>query len=169
MVIISPVPAPYSRNEERIDDMAEVVVAGLMGRPMGGTKESVAAFHKHHADLSRQLLNVSQGLDKDDPAPVYVKQEFPMMVYNPSGNLIVNSREELQDAESRGYRQKPYPKPQVAMNDPKTEKVEALRREKELQGQLTAQQDEIAQLRAEMREMMAQKRGPGRPPAEKVS
>lgn len=162
MVIISPVPAPYSRNEEHLDDMAELVVAG-MGVKVGGTKESVAAFHKHHADLSRQLLNVAEGIDKDDPRPVQPKQDFPMMIYSPRGSMIVNSPEERDQKISEGYRMQPYPKPQVLINDPKTEKLEVQRKNAELQGQLTAQADEIAQLR-ELVQELATKRGPGRPP-----
>lgn len=163
MVIISPVPAPYSRNEEHLDDMAELVVAG-MGAKVGGTKESVAAFRKHHEDLSRQLLNVAEGLDKDDPRPILAPQEYPMMIYSPRGSVVVKSAQERDKYFEQGYRMQPYPKPQVLINDPKTEKLEMQRENKELRGQLTSQQDQINKLEQMLMESMAQKRGPGRPP-----
>lgn len=125
----------------------------VMGRPReaGGLKESIAKFTKHHAEVGDALLNVSgigvpegQVLDENDPRPAYDPRDpankWPLMVYHAErGELTVLDAEELKEARRQGYRDDPYPKPQIAVLDPASEK-------KALEIQLRQKDGEIALL-----------------------
>jgi len=118
-----------------------------MPREMGGLKESQNAFKKHHIEVGNALLNISgvgtadgEPKDKDDPRPAYIPQQFPKMIFHAEkGELVVEHQEELDLHLKRGYRLEPYPKPQVAIEDPKVEKAA-------LQAQLKKKDGEIASL-----------------------
>lgn len=127
---------------------ANVSVSG-MPREMGGLKESIVAFRKHHTEVGAALLNISavgteDGLphDKDDPRPDYTPQPFPKMVYHAEkGELTVYDDDELNEALRQKYRKEPYAKPQVALADPKAEKVALQAELKHKDGQIAALND----------------------------
>lgn len=126
--------------------MENVSAIGLQ-EGMGGLEESMHEFKRHHEDVGNKLMNLSgigtatgQPVKKTEPRPGYVHQPFPMMVYHSEhGELIVNDADELQEARRQQYRDEPYLKPRVAVEDPATEK-------RILQTQLKQKDGEIAQL-----------------------
>lgn len=152
VVIVSKVPAPYSRNPERLEfEMTSGVTVTGIQKEMGGLKESQIQFRKHQAEVGDALLNVAEGRDKDDPRPAYKHQEFPKMIYHPEkGTVIVKDEIELDEyLRADGWRLEPYLKPQVALEDPKTEKLL-------LQKQLREKDGEIATLNDNQRAMQRQ-------------
>lgn len=156
-VIVSSVPAPYSRNEQHKefgDDMAaEIAVIG-MDAEIGGLDESVAAFAKHHREVGDALLNISgigtatgDVVKKDVPRPAYRHEAWPKMVYHPDGReRIVANPGELKAAIEDRFRETPYPKAQVAVGDPAAEKKALLERNQELEGKLTVQNEMLTEL-----------------------
>lgn len=138
MVIHSRVPEPYSRNPDRIEfgeeDMANVQVTGLP-REMPGLKGSLTTFRKHNTEVGDALLNLAGvgtatgGIaDIEDPRPEYQHQSWPAMGYHPDGReAVAETSEEAKDLEAKGFRMRqPFPKPQVAVEDPKVEKARIL-------------------------------------------
>ncbi len=109
-----------------------VTVMGVADRPMGGLKESLSVFTRHHAEVAGALLNISgigtpdgEPLDKDDPRPQYNPDQhrWPTAMHHADGRV-----EQAQDKEAvagltkLGFRREPYRVPQVAVADPATEK-----------------------------------------------
>lgn len=135
-----------------------VTVAGLSDAGMGGLKESLARFHKHHQEVGAALLNISgigtatgEPVDKDEPRPAYEHQPWPRMVYHQDGReVIVNGRGELADSVKRGFREEPYVKAKVAVGDPAAEKQALIERNTELEGKLNAQNDMLSKLMARL-------------------
>lgn len=129
---------------------ANITVSG-MPRTMGGQKESISAFRKHWIDVGNALLNVSgidtatgEPTDKDEPRMPYVYQPFPKMVFHAEhGELTVENQQELDEALKQKYRLEPYIKPQVAMADPKAEKVALQKELKEKDGQINTLADKL--------------------------
>jgi len=136
---------------------ANVSVSG-MPRTMGGLRESQVAFHKHHKDVGDALLNISGvgtvtggPVDKDEPRMPYVPQEYPKMVFHPEhGELIVQDEKELEEALRQRYRMEPYPKPQIALEDPKVEKKQLQDKLKQQEGVINQQNDLLMKLTARM-------------------
>lgn len=131
-----------------------VSVAGMVTDGMGGLRESQAAFRKHHKEVGDALLNIS-GLDtptggpvdKDEARQPYIRQEWPKMIYHADGReLIVHDDTERQDHFKRGFRNDPYIKPKVAVNDPATEKKALMDTNTQLQAQLTQQNELILRM-----------------------
>ncbi len=130
---------------------APIQVSGLMNDGMGGLKESLSKFRKHHKEVGDALLNVSGvgtatggPVDKDEPRPEYrpADHPWPKMLYHAEGKeALAFADDEVEDLIRQGYRSTPYVKPRVAMLDPRAEKVEMLRKNAELQGQVTSQAD----------------------------
>ena len=143
---------------------ANVTVSG-MPREMGGLKESITAFRKHHTEVGDALLNISgvstvtgQPMDKDDPRMPYVHQEWPKMVYHADGREeVCVTPEDFHALRPKGFRMEPYPKAQVAMQDPKTEKVMLQKELKEKDGQIATLTDTLARLSARVEELAAKK------------
>lgn len=116
-------------------------------REMGGLQESVVAFRKHHKEVGDALLNVTEGKDKDEDRPAYVRQPFPKMIYHPEkGELIVENDADLKLALKGGYRLEPYPKPQVALEDPKVEKLALEAKLKQKDGEIASLADLVQRL-----------------------
>ncbi len=138
-----------------------VSVAGIQKDGMGGLKESIGAFRKHHQEVGDALLNISgigtatgDSVDKDEPRPEYKHQNFPRMLYHASrGERMVDDAEEQRIAIEEGYRKDHYLKPQVAVNDPQVEKKELLDRNRELGGQVTILSEVIEKLEARLTAM----------------
>lgn len=156
---------------------AGVSVAGMVTEGMGGLRESQAAFRKHHQEVGGALLNISGidtatggPVDKDETRPVYTYQAWPKMVYHADGReLKVNTEAEQQDAIRRGFRNEPYIKPRIAVNDPAAEKKALMDTNLQLQAQLTSTNDVLAKMAVRLEQLEARehdepKRGPGRPP-----
>ena len=111
---------------------ASVTVMGLTERPMGGLKESMAVFTKHHKEVGDALLNISgigtvdgQMADKDEPRLLYNPNDhrWPTRVHHSDGReQDVADKAELDAAVKAGFRREPYRKPQVHVADPATEK-----------------------------------------------
>lgn len=166
-VLISGVPAPYSRNpdhKEIGDDMAaEISVIGASSPEAGidGLKASISAFRKHHQEVGNALLNLSgidtvtgAAADKDDPRPTYRHQAWPKMVYHADGrDLIVGNDAELKAAVGKSFREQPYPKAQVAVGDPAAEKKLLLDEIRERDGKLAIQNEMLMKLTERMEQM----------------
>ena len=109
--------------------MANVQVMGIP-RDMPGLKGSLATFTKHHIEVGDALLNIAgvgtkdgKMADVEEPRPRYVHQDFPKMLYHADGREeIVDGPDAMKEIEAKGFRTLPYPKPQVAIEDPKVEK-----------------------------------------------
>ena len=138
---------------------ANVTVAGLMtNEGMGGLKESIAKFRKHHQEVGDALLNISGvgtgpggAVDKDEARPVYQRQEFPKMIYHAEkGEHIVFDAAELAEHLDAGWRREPYPKAKVAVLDPASEKKALMDTNSQLQGQITLQNDLLAKMAARL-------------------
>jgi hypothetical protein len=137
--------------------MAIVQVMGAE-QTAGGLKESMAKFRKHHAEEGDQLLNVSgigtvtgERVDKDDPRMPYVKQSFPKMIYHPEkGELTVYDEAELKAHLAKGYRTEPYPKAQVALEDPKAEKAALELKLKQKDGEIASLNDVLVRAMARL-------------------
>lgn len=148
----SPVPRPYSRNREHLEIgeymSASIQVIGGVQNNEGGFKQSMKAFRSHHKDQGDQLLNIADGLDKDDPRAAYVHQQFPKMLYKPTDEKVVLHEQEELDAVSAGWREKPYPKVQIAVLDPATEKKALLDTNNQLQAQMIRMQEQMDKMAA---------------------
>ena len=136
---------------------ANVTVLGV-NSGMGGLKESLTKFKKHHEEVGEALMNISgvgtangEKVDKDEPRPPYQHQAFPKMVYHADGReLTVNDTVAHADAKKRGFRDEWYPKPQVQVLDPATEKKALLDERDQLRAQLATQGDLLAKLAARL-------------------
>ena len=112
---------------------------------MGGLKESLAKFRKHHHDVGDALLNISgvgtpngESVDQDEPRPTYVHQDYPRTMYHADlRQETVQDATEQKALEAQGFRTKPYARPQIAVHDPATEKKELVDRNRELQGTIS--------------------------------
>jgi hypothetical protein len=134
-----------------------VEVLGVQGS-VDGYGDSMEAFRSAHINNSNILLNLLEGKKKNAPRPAYdpahPDNQWPVMVYHPEkgekvvGQSLVGLSGKLRDAAEQdnkdvlaatlkaGYRNEPYPKPQIAVLDPATEK-------KMLQDQLAQQAGQI--------------------------
>lgn len=128
-VIASRVPAPYSRNPDRIefgeelDNMGVVQVSGRLRDEVDPLVESITKFRKHHGEVGAALLNIEDGLDENAERPAYVYQAFPTMVYHADGReKIAGNAKEVEELTKAGFRGKPYPKPQIVVGNPAEEK-----------------------------------------------
>ncbi len=163
-VLVSKIPEPYSRNSRhhegpgKAEDMsANISVIGVQ-EGMGGLKESISKFRKHHGEVGDALMNISglgtvtgDPVDKDEPRPAYHHAEWPMMIYHADGReRVVQDHREYEEWRGKGFRDDPYPKPQVAVLDPATEKKALMETNRQLQGQVTTQQDLIDRLSARL-------------------
>lgn len=152
-----------------------VEVIGMTGET-NGFGDSKEAFLTAHVSNTNVLLNLSEGKKKNDPRapydPKHPDNQWPVMVYHPArgekvvgvslGGLTGNVRKQaeadngkaLEQAKKDGYRQEPYPKPQVVVLDPAQEKAALLARNQELEGKIVAQQDQINRLAAAVEKLL---------------
>jgi hypothetical protein len=136
---------------------AGVSVTG-MPREMGGLRESMSAFRKHHHEVGDALLNISgvgtidgQPADKDEPRQPYVRQDYPKMVYHADGREeICATQADFNALRPKGFRAEPYPKVQIAMADPKAEKVALQKSLAEKDGQLATMADMLSKMQAQI-------------------
>jgi hypothetical protein len=125
---------------------------------MGGLRESVGTFRKHHREVADALLNLSGvdtptggPVDKDEIRQPYVHQDWPMMVYHANGDeRIVRNKQELKEALDENFRKDPYPRPQIAVLDPATEKKMVQDENRELRAQLARQAETQEKLLARL-------------------
>jgi len=137
------------------------------------------AFRNAHRDNSRIILNLAAGRKKNDPTPAYDPKHpdnaWPKMVYHPEKgektigtNLLglppavkVQTAKEnaaaLAQSVKDGWRSEPYVKPQIAVLDPALEKAALKATNDALQGQIVAQADELAKLRAAVEKLLGAK------------
>ncbi len=142
-----------------------VNVVGMANDGMGGLKESLTVFRKHHKDVGESLLNVSgigtatgEPVDKDEERPAYEHEEYPKMLYHVDRReQTVENPTEQKAAEKAGFRTAPYPKAQVHVGDPAAEKKELLDRNQELQGQVSVLTENFDKLQAQLNELLAKK------------
>lgn len=128
-----------------------VSVMGVQKDTGDPLKASLAAFRKHHSGVSDALLNITEGLDPDDPRAAVQFQPWPTMLYHADGRFEpAADKSELGELQKRGFRREPYPKPQVQVLDPATEKKALLQQNQQLQGQITSQSDIIEKLAARL-------------------
>lgn len=144
----SPVPRAYSRNREHFEfgeDMSVQVFGGIQ-KGEGGFKESMKAFRTHHKEQGDQLLNIADGIDKDDARPAYIHKQFPKMLYKPTDEKVVMHEQEMKDAIETGWREEPYPRVQIAVLDPATEKRALIDRNGQMEAQIVLMQEQINKL-----------------------
>jgi len=116
-----------------------------------GLAQALPEFRSHHKRVGDALLNIS-GIGTADGAPVEVETErpaydpkdprnqWPRMIYHADGReQIVMDAKELKEFQDKGFRKEPYPKVQIALEDPKVEK-------QRLQQQLAEKDGQIAML-----------------------
>ena len=131
---------------------------------INGHEKSIAIFRRAHVENSTALINHAEGKPVDHERPPYdpshPDNKWPLMVHHAEkGELTVGrslvgvedpmtrnkitaaNEKALAAAVASGYRAEPYPKPQVVVLDPATEKAELKRKNDELQGQITALTD----------------------------
>ncbi len=131
-----------------------VTVSGIVSKEMGGLKESLGAFRRNVHEDADAILNITgiatptgQPVDKDDPRMPYVMQPYPKMVYHADGReVVVDDERELKMFQGQGFRTMPYIKPQIQVLDPATEKKELLDTNRQLQTQITLQNERLAKL-----------------------
>lgn len=130
---------------------ANVHVMGGVNDGMGGLQESQSKFRKHHKEVGDALLNVSgigtpdgKPVDKDADRLPMEFQKFPMMIYHAEkGEEIINSDQELADMLRKGWREEPYIKAQVALEDPKAEKLALEAKLKQKDGEIALMNDTL--------------------------
>jgi len=141
-----------------------------------GHEQSVETFRNAHHGNTAALVNLMEGKKTNAPRPVYdpdhQDNQWPVMVHHAAkGELTVGrSLKGVEDARLRaqivkdnesalattlktGYRAEPYIKPQVAVHDPATEKAALIKRNQELEGQVTAQGDALARMDERLKAM----------------
>ena len=144
---------------------ANVQVTGIQ-RTMGGLKESMTAFRKHHAEVADALLNISgvgtdggQMVDKDEARKPYEHKEWPRMAYHADGREeVCVTPADFNALRPKGFRMEPYPKVQVALADPKSEKAELQRQLAEKDGKIATLAERMDRLQ-ELLEQQASKKG----------
>ncbi len=162
-IAVSRVPGGYSRNPEQIefgDDMGIQVFGGM--QQAGGFKAAHKEHRLHWKKQGDELLQLSEGLDHNEPRAAYTHQSFPTMLYKPDpgekGEKVVLSATEMAVCIQDGWREEPYPRVQVAVLDPATEKANLMDTNNRLQAQLVLQNEAIQQMQAQMAELFKSKK-----------
>lgn len=157
-VLVSKVPDAFSRpaDEEGYNFMTPSVMVSGGNVKVGELKQSQSEFRKHHKEVGDALINLGEGKDTEDPRPEYTFQAYPQMIYHADGDeKIVNSDLEKKEYLAKGFREKPYLKPQVAVLDPAIEKKALMDQNKQLQQLLTIQGEQMATMMERMEAMEA--------------
>jgi hypothetical protein len=112
-----------------------------------GLPEAMKTFRQFARDTGDSLNNIAEGLKHTDDRPPYQYRPFPKAMYHPEGDIsIVDDEAEMEQYKQKGYRTDPYPKPQVKVEDPATEKKLLMDRNRELEGKLAVQNDLLLKL-----------------------
>ena len=123
----------------------------------GGLKSAMKEHRLHNQKQADELLQLTDGLDYNDPRAPYVPQDYPKMLFKPDpgekGEKVVLTAEEEAVAKQDGWRLEPYPRVQVAVLDPAQEKAEIMLKNSQLQSQLI-QQGELLQKMAARLELI---------------
>ena len=135
-----------------------VSVIGQINEGMGGLKESLGAFRKHHIAVGDALLNISgvgtatgAPVDKHEARPPYKHDAYPAMLFHADGRQeIVEDAESEKELKELGFRPEPYLKPRVALHDPHQEKKELLDRNRELGAQVTILTETLQKLQEQV-------------------
>ena len=129
----------------------------------GGFKQAMKEHRMHNAKQGDELLQVAEGLDHNEPRAAYVHQGFPKMLYKPDpgekGEKVVLTAQEMSVALEDGWREEPYPRVQIAVLDPATEKANLMDTNNKLQAQLVQQNEALLKMQQEAketREMLAE-------------
>lgn len=142
-----------------------VQVLGLPGE-IDGYADSMDEFRRAHDTNTTGILRVMLKLGKRDPLPVYNRadHDWPMMIYHPvKGELTIGrnlsglqgkqresiereNQELLKENLKIGYRREPYAKPQIAVLDPATEKMQLKRENDELRGHVVQMSDTLTRM-----------------------
>lgn len=158
------------------------------GKNMGvdGHRESIKAFRRSHVENTEALLNLADGKEVDEARPAYdpshPDNQWPVMVHHPvkgempvGTNLVgvqdeaarkriaTGNKKALSQAIEGGYRLEPFPKPHLTVHDPAVEKAELLRKNAELQGQITNQQDVLLKMEARLALLESPAKSPDSP------
>lgn len=140
--------------------MAIQVFGGM--QQAGGFKQAHKEHRLHNAKQGDELLQVSEGLDHNEPRAPYLHQSFPTMLYKPypgeKGQNVVMSATEKAVAIQDGWREDPYPTLQVEVLDPATEKKNLMDTNNQLQAQLVRQSEAIQQMQAQVAELLKGKK-----------
>ena len=140
--------------------MANVNVMGGITNE-GGLKAAQAIQRRHNAEVADALLNISgvgtangQPVHKDDARPAYQHQQFPKMLYRPlpgeEGEKIVLHQKEMDESLQSGWQEEPYPRVQIAVLDPATEKAAMKAHNDQLAAQLIQQNEAIQKMMARL-------------------
>jgi hypothetical protein len=161
-VLFGGIPEPYHRNPAHFEVGEDIMSANIsvigVHDGMGGLKESLTKFRKHHDEVGSALMNISGigtatggKVDKDEPRPAYRHEEWPRMVYHSDGREeIAVAPQDYKEFVRKGFRDEPYPKPQIAVLDPATEKQALADHNKQLQSQITIQNELLSKLQARL-------------------
>lgn len=116
----------------------------------GGFKAAMKEHREHNAKQAAQLLQLADGLDHDDERGPYVYQGFPKMLYKPDpgekGEKVVMNPDQMAVAIQDGWREEPYPRLQIAVHDPATEKKALVDQNNQMAAQLVLQAEVIQKL-----------------------
>ena len=122
----------------------------------GGFKAAHKEHRQHWKKQGDEMLQLAEGLDHNEPRAGYVHQGFPQMLYKPDpgekGEKVVLSEIEMAVALQDGWRADPYPRVQVAVLDPATEKANLMDTNNRLQAQLVQQQEAVTRMAEEAKE-----------------
>ena len=114
----------------------------------GGFKQAMKEHRMHHQKQGDELIQVSNGLDHNEPRAAYEFQPFPEMLYKPDpgekGQKVVMNETEKAIALQDGWRVESYPVVQVAVLDPASEKKALIEHNNQMAAQLV-QQNELMQ------------------------
>ncbi len=152
-----------------------VQVMGVAGREMPGLKKAQLEFTKNNRETGDALLNVTDGargikgpdgvtpLTENDPRPAYAHASFPMMLYHAKlGERVVDDEEEMEQSKAEGFQAKPFKVVREAVADPGVEKANLKRELLEKQGQITTLAQEMEEMKAQMAELIAANKKPGK-------
>lgn len=165
-ITVSGVPGAYSRNPDHFEmgeeiDMGIQVFGGM--QQAGGFKAAMKDHREHWDKQGKQLLQLAEGLDHNEPRAPYEHQGFPKMLYKPDpgekGEKVVLSALEMSVAIQDGWREEPYPRVQIAVLDPATEKANLMDTNNRLQAQLVLQNEAIQLMQEQMKDLIATKKG----------
>ncbi len=159
-LMVSGVPGAYSRNPDQIefgDDMGISVFGGM--QQAGGLKQALKEHREHHKKQADELLQLTDGLDHNEPRAAYVHLGFPKMLYKPDpgekGEKVVLTAAEMAVAVENGWREEPYPRVQIAVLDPATEKKALVDQNNQMAAQIVMQNESMLKMQEQQKEMAA--------------
>jgi hypothetical protein len=144
-----------------------VETIGMQGE-VNGYADAFSQFVESHEANTAALLNLAEGKPKKDKRPAYdpnhSDNHWPLMIHHAQkGEKVIGqsligltgrardareqaNKKELDAHIEQGYRREPYLKPQIAVLDPATEKLQMLERNRQLEGMIIQQNDLLQKL-----------------------